>query len=144
MTTTPPTTPDPPVISRYTRRQALEDGLLIDVSAAAAEVGMMAPTAMTSAAHAEYVAWTEDDNRRAPGSGQSERGRLLDVVLLAAATIRAAIRGTRDIPTDPLTFAIRYVPHDGTATPVEGGLKAVIDGGDDGNPTVTIMEPDED
>ena len=76
---------------------------------------MMAPTAMTSAAHAEYVAWTDDDDRRAPGSGQSERGRLLDIVLLAAATIRAAIRRTRDVPTDPLTFAIRYVPHDGTS-----------------------------
>ena len=47
------------IIYVYTRAQALEDGVLIDVSDTAREAGFKCPVALTSAAYADCVEWTE-------------------------------------------------------------------------------------
>jgi hypothetical protein len=63
-------------IYRYTRAQAIEDGVLIDVSAVAREAGIAYPVALTSAAWGRCVTVP-------PGvEGQDEAGRLWDVLWL--------------------------------------------------------------
>ena len=65
------------LIYRYTRAQAIEDGVLIDVSAVACEAGIAYPVALTSAAWGRCVAVP-------PGvECQDEAGRLWDVLLRA-------------------------------------------------------------
>jgi hypothetical protein len=65
------------VISRYTREQAIEDGVLMDVSEAAREAGFRIPVALTRAAWAEYVEVPEGV------IAQDEAGRLWDVLWMA-------------------------------------------------------------
>jgi len=48
------------VIDSYTRAQAIEDGVLIDVSNAAKEAGFRIPIALTTAVWADCVAWDGD------------------------------------------------------------------------------------
>ncbi|MCX6698305.1 MAG: hypothetical protein NTV68_00020, partial [Methanomicrobiales archaeon] len=43
------------VIFRYTRAQAIEDGVLIDVTVTAKEIGIKYPVALTTAVYDEYV-----------------------------------------------------------------------------------------
>ena len=53
-----------PVISAYTRRQALADGVLVDVSAMAWEAGFKFPVSLSRAAWEHCVAWTDADSAR--------------------------------------------------------------------------------
>ena len=57
------------VISTYTRAQAIEDGVLIDAGAMAREAGFKWPVALTTAAWADCVAWSEDDSKTTGPSG---------------------------------------------------------------------------
>jgi hypothetical protein len=52
------------VISSYTRAQAIEDGVLIDASNMAREAGFKWPVALTTAAWADCVDWSEDESRQ--------------------------------------------------------------------------------
>ena len=63
---------------RYTRAQALADGVLIAVPAAlVTEAGFRWPIALTAAAWADAVAWNEHTEARKPSpTGQDETGRL--------------------------------------------------------------------
>lgn len=61
------------VISRYTREQAIEDGVLVDVTRQAKETGILLPTVIT-----EHVHQVLEDIPA--GSGQDYRGRLHDVL----------------------------------------------------------------
>src|SRR5262249_20013183 len=63
-----------PVILAYTRRQAFEDGVIIDVTETAKEAGFRIPVALTSAVWAEYVAVPEGVEC------QDEVGRLWDIL----------------------------------------------------------------
>ncbi|HWH58434.1 MAG TPA: DUF6573 family protein [Terriglobales bacterium] len=62
------------VISRYTRQQAIEDGVLVDVSAQARETGILLPTVLTD--HLQHVL----EEIPAESHGQDYRGRLHDVL----------------------------------------------------------------
>src|SRR5579885_537438 len=80
------------VIYSYTRAQALADGVLVDVTAAAREVGFKVPVAMTIAAWKEAV---EPSGVKAvppsfPKSGTDERGRLHDVVWVLRLSLNRA------------------------------------------------------
>lgn len=127
---------DDDVISRYTRADALADGLLVDATAMAAEAGFRVPFAMTDTVWAECVAWPEGTK----GSwGQSEAGRLWDVVYMAA---QAARRG-RQAGGSRTNFQVLRVPRGGwRATKVE--LVLDIGPGDAGEPVATVMVPGED
>jgi len=62
------------VISRYTRQQALEDGVLVDVSAQARETGILLPTVLSD--HLQQAL----EDIPAESQGQDYRGRLHDVL----------------------------------------------------------------
>jgi hypothetical protein len=119
------------VIHTYTRVQAIEDGVLIDVTEMAREAGIVYPTAITAAVWADYV--------RVPEGivGQDEAGRLWDVLWMfrtAASTLK------HDGPD--LRFQL-YVRND-NRSPELVTLKGVCGPGDELEPVVTIMLPGED
>ena len=81
-----------PVISTYSRAQAIDDGVLIDAGSMAREAGFKWPVAATSAAWCDCVAWSEIDNQKQ--TYQDESGRLWDVLIMAVQAIRAASDST--------------------------------------------------
>jgi hypothetical protein len=119
------------LIHRYTRAEALADGVLIDVSAVAREAGVRWPVALTCAAWERCVAVP-------PGVAcQDEAGRLWDVCwLLALASRRSGAAEVR------FGVHVRNDTRDGTPPLVQ--LKALCGPGDNGEPVVTVMLPDED
>jgi len=121
------------VIISYTRAQAIQDGVLVDVSDLAHEMGFRLSVAVTAAVWADI----EDIP---PRSGQDTTGRLWD--LLSSThfhTLRAVAEGNGD--TDTLRFG--FVLHrDGCHPRYE--VKSVIGPGDNGEPVLTIMKPNED
>ena len=127
-----------PVISTYTRAQALQDGNLVDAGEMASEAGFRWPVALTAAAWAECVAWSGTDSRRQ--TAQDESGRLWDVLFMAAYAIRIAAGSG-----DQLLFPLYRVPRDGYSIKAsEVVLKLVVGPGDAGEQVVTIMMPAED
>jgi len=125
-------------IFTYTRAQAIEDGVLIDVGAMAREAGFKWPVAITSAAWDDCVTWSEGDSDKQVHQDQS--GRLWDVLFMASHAIRKGPDSG-----DRLLFQLYRVPRDGKAT--EAGLvtlKLMVGPGDSGEPVITIMEPHED
>src|SRR5215468_1692796 len=79
---------DADLIHRYSRADALQDGVLIDVSATAKEAGFRYPVALTSAAWAKCVAVP-------PGvTCQDEVGRLWDLVWLLRCAISRSAGGS--------------------------------------------------
>lgn len=123
------------VIHRYTRAQALADGLLVDVTERAHEAGFCVPVAITAAAWSKAVAWSDADSARQ--THQDESGRLWDVVWMGYMAARRACGGSR------VPFQLHVVPRNGSATQLMT-LHMVIGPGDESEPVVTIMNPDED
>lgn len=74
------------VIYACTRAQALEDGVLVDVSATAREAGFRHPTVITADLHAALT-----PNRRERSMGQTYEGRLWDVLFVASLAARRSI-----------------------------------------------------
>ena len=125
------------VIHRYTRTQALADGLLVDVTERAQEAGFRVPVAITAAAWSKAVAWSDADS--VGQTHQDEGGRLWDVLWMGYVAARRA-SGDCLVP-----FQLHVVPRDGSAThPQLMTLHMVIGPGDESEPVVTIMNPDED
>ena len=126
------------VISTYTRAQAIEDGVLIDAGSMAQEAGFKWAVAVTSAAWADCVAWSEDDSDKQVHQDRS--GRLWDVLFMASHAIRA-----RSGSGDRLLFQLYRVPRDGRSTKAElTTLKLIVGPGDQGEPVITILLPHED
>jgi hypothetical protein len=120
------------LIYSYSRADALRDGVLIDATAAAAEVGFRYPVALSRAAWERCVAVP-------PGVAcQDEAGRLFDVVWLLACAIRRGAVGAE------VRFAIRVRNDDREGLPPLVRLRAVCGPGDDPEPVITVMTPDED
>jgi hypothetical protein len=121
------------LVHRYTRADALRGGVLIDVSPTAREAGFKSPVALTAAAWAECVAVP-------PGVAcQDEAGRLWDVLTM----LRFAVRASKDAACE-LRFGVHVRDDHRDRTPPLVRLKAVCGPGDDGEPVVTVMMPDED
>lgn len=126
------------VISTYTRAQAIEDGVLIDAGSMAQEAGFKWPVAVTSAAWADCIAWTEDDNRQQVY--QDESGRLWDVLFMASHAIRQGSGSG-----DRLLFKLYRVRRDGySKEAILATLKLIVGPGDQGKPVITILLPNED
>ena len=131
-------------IATYTRAQAIEDGVLIDVSETAREAGLVWPVAMTAAAWADTVAWSDDDEARKGYTGQSESGRLWDVCWMLSLVVRGALRRGMDT-TRPLFYELVRTPREGRGVrPRLVRLKFVIGTDDTGRPCITVMLPSED
>jgi hypothetical protein len=126
------------VIYSYTRAAALDDGVLVDVSETAQEAGILYPVAITAAAWADCVQWSETDSEERKVH-QDQNGRLWDVLWM----MRAAIIANRDASSLP--FSVYRVARSGTLrTPQLAWLQADVGPGDDGEPVITIMLPNED
>ena len=119
------------VIYAYTRAQAIKDGVLFDVSETARESGFIWPVAITAAVQALIEAIPP----RLRGINDVD-GRLWDVLWMAYMAIRKAPHGG-----DDLLYYGLILPH-GRKKNVT--LKLVTGPGDQGEPVVTIMLPDED
>ena len=124
------------VISVYTRKQAIEDGVLIDVTKTATEAGFCLHTVVTQAVWNECVAWSDKDSKRQ--THQDESGRLWDVLFMA--TIAARIHHD----SSEVLYKISCVPRGGRGRlPRTLELKLNIGPGDNGESVITIMLPDE-
>jgi hypothetical protein len=128
----PATADDEEYISRYTRAQAIEDGVLVDVSDTPErkEAGIKYPVAMTAAVFAQCVELTPAAKR----AGNDVKGRLWDVLYMMRFPVR------RPDPTTVI-FELRCVVN--RVRPTRVKLKAVCGPGDDGEPVITIMLPEE-
>lgn len=122
------------VIHCYSRSQAIEDGVLIDVSSMAREAGFQYPVALSSAAWVDCVEW-DNDNEVAY---QDESGRLWDVLWMAKDAIRRARSGD-----SRLRFVLFRVSR-GNKRPSLAHLDMVVGPGDDLEPVITIMQHGED
>lgn len=122
------------VIHRVTRAELLANGDLVEVPQdLARQAGWTVPMAICRGAWAETVAWTPEDGQH---SGQSETGRLWDVLFVAMVHARARKE------TDRFVFPI-YVVERRTARTVKHVLMCVCGPDDVGNPCVTIGFPEE-
>ena len=116
------------LIHRYTRAEAIRDGVLIDVSATAREAGFKYPLALTAAAWAKCVAVP-------PGVVcQDEAGRLWDVLTMLC----FAVRGSRDGRPE-VRFGVHVRNDNRERRPPLVRLKALCGPGDQGEPVVTVM-----
>jgi len=126
------------VISTYSRAQAIEDGVLVDVGEMAIEAGFRIPVALTSAAWSDCVVWSDAGSERQVYQDQS--GRLFDILYMAHHAIRSSRSGG-----DRLTFELYRVLRDGKSTKAAiTTLKLIVSPGDQGEPVVTILLSDED
>lgn len=119
------------VISIYTRAQAIEDGVLVDVSELARVAGFKYPVAVTQGVWSECVRVAEEDK-----CTQDENGRLWDILNVLLFTIK----GKKD-NGDEVKFKVRVWKNKGQED-VE--LWSKCGPGDDAEPVITIMLKDED
>ena len=121
------------VIFNYTRAQAIEDGVLVDLTEWARETGFRIPVACTTAVWHEHV--------EPPGTteklGQSVRGRAHDLLWMLYVSIRGS-----DSKSESLMFEVLFVQEGSERKTVT--LKAICGPGDHGEPVLTVMLPDED
>jgi hypothetical protein len=122
------------VIYRYTREEAINDGVLVDVSATAAEAGFTVPVALSASLWADAVAWDET-NRVA----QDETGRLWDVIWMASLAARRGGSGSR-VNVDVLRIPNRRDALEATV------VTFIMDSGpgDEGEHVITLMLPIDD
>lgn len=123
-----------PVIFSYTRAQAIEDGVLVDLTEWAAETGFKIPVACTSTVWDNYIV----PPTGAHEVGQSERGRAHDLLWM----LYVNIRRSRSARNDQLFLKVIFLmTHEKQETVA---LKAICGPGDNGEPVLTVMLPDED
>jgi len=125
-----------PVIHSYTRAQAIEDGVLVDVSETAKEVGFRWPVVITAALHDRLTPPKADQS-----IGQDYDGRLWDVLWLAAYESKLSDPGT-----DTVTFTVvlqEVEAKSGQPVNVDLRLWAVCGPGDEGEPVDTIGFPED-
>lgn len=149
--------PDGDIISVYTRAQALpgperdgyrqrdgschEDGVLIDISDLARQAGFKYPVAVTCGLWAEVI--EPDETSRA--IGQSETGRIWDILMVLRFMLRNPAVSDSDIVPHlgPFGYFNPLFVFSGQK-PIAKKLKAHCGPGDNGEPAITIMLPDED
>ena len=117
----------------YTRKQAVADGVQVDVTKTAQEAGIKFPMFLTRAVWEAYVAVPPDV------TGQDEAGRLWDVVWMTRFGIIRARPGVDRIPV------AMYVRNDNRAARLVKLIAtcSALDI-DDPQPAITVMMPDED
>lgn len=140
------------IISGYSRAQAIEDGVLVDLMQegtvkAVREAGFTIPVAMTAAAFGQTVA--PIDGGELP-AGQDVQGRLWDVLYMLRQAVRVSDGG------DTIRYGL--IVQQDSKVPRQSNerrhgnswrarlttLKAVCGPADDGSPCITIMQQHED
>ncbi len=121
-------TDDWDVVYSYTRKQAIEDGVLVDVSDfAKEEVGFKVPVALTSALYNGYI--------KSDLPGQDETGRLWDVLCLL-------VMKAKNCKDSTLFYDVIFQITEDKQETIK--IKAVISPGDSFEPVMTIMLSEED
>lgn len=126
-----------PPIHVYTRAQAIADGTLVDLSAKAQALGLRPLFKFPVACTAAVWAWVLPTEEQRP-DGQSISGRLWDLLwmlMLAAKQQSGSV----------VRFAVIFTRREGSRqVDHEVDLKAHCGAGDDGEPVITVMLPEED
>ena len=124
------------VIHSYTRAQAIEDGELVDVSHTADRkgAGIRYAVALTRSV------WNRHVEVPTGVTGQDMTGRLWDILWM----FKLESRKPRPQPTDEILFKVHVRNANKEGTPPLITLKALCGPGDDGEPVITIMLPEED
>jgi len=117
------------LIYAYTRKQAIEDGVLIDVSEIANEAGFVYPVALTAALWADINAIPKSRCE------QDANGRLWDILWMGCNAIRRN-------KTSGSELHYQLIMHVGRSTYYT--VKLVCGPGDDAEPVITLMCPNED
>jgi len=120
------------VISIYTRRQGLSEGVLVDCTELAREAGFKWPVAVTDHLYHSYIV----PALALVAEGQSVQGRLWDTLMC----FRYAIRSSKD--DSYLRFTVLFQMSPGSA-PVPVELVSVAGPDDDGSPCLTLMLPED-
>lgn len=120
------------VVYSYSRAQAIADGVLIDVTEAARAVGFEVNTVVTDHLFTGYVVPCAG----LEGEGQSQGGRLHDLLMLAMFAAQTS-KGT-----DRVTFKIDFLMNPNRKETV--AVIAHIGPGDNGEPVLTLMLPGDD
>ena len=129
--------PDPEVdenpfgepIFTYTRREAIADGVLVDVSQTAREAGFRWPLALTA------EVWSIIENIPEKYGHEDIQGRLWDVLMVARYQLKKAPQ-----PAQELSFDVILHHAGGNRL----SLRMVSGPGDATEPVLTIMLPDQD
>ena len=132
------------LVYAYTVDQAVEDGVLVDVTETAKEAGFSCRGVVTRAVWDDCVEWSEKDAKRSRAL-QDEAGRLWDVVWMAGWAARIAARAER--PKSEALFKLVRVPRPGRGRVRNVVLKVAMGsaGPDAGSgPVATIMMREED
>lgn len=147
MTTTTPEPQDPfaglEPIHSYTRQQAIEDGVLVDVTEWAGPKGIMGGLDLAWAVTREVFEQIEAIPERLEGLADV-RGRAHDVLWLATLTLAGVLRRARPGVDASGRWAFRVI------LPVKGSRKqtqtyhVALCGGDDGRGAATVMLPEQD
>ena len=127
-----------PVISVYTRAQAIDDGILVDVSETAREAGFRIPVAVTRTVWNRLIALPEGYR-----GFQDEAGRLWDVLCMARHYALRASNSDR-VTMCVLVRDIRKDLRDSNRPPRKHFPIVAIGAGDAGEAAITIMFPEDD
>lgn len=124
---------DSSLIYSYTRKQAIEDGVLVGLSDLAKKIGFLIPVACTAAVWNQYVETRA--NSRALGECEPTRSYSLLCNLYLNISRQT---GTVDL----LMFDINY--HNDQGHKETFKLKSICGPGDQGESVLTVMLPNED
>ena len=120
------------LIHAYTRSQAIEDGVLIDISSLATEAGIRYPVTVTAALYHEYIEPSPD----LQAEGQSATGRLWDLLILFRSHALRSANST-------IQFNVLFKMAPGKP-PELITVKSICHPGDTPKPVIIIMLPHED
>lgn len=132
---------DVDMIYTYSREDAIEDGILIQVDTKTSnEAGFNFPIAIHKHVWEKYINWIEEDNKRQ--LYQDLEGRLWDMLCMLRLAIRTVPRGS-----DKIRFSLRAVPREissKTKKPRLVHLWAICHPGDNLEPVITVLENEDD
>lgn len=120
------------VIYSYTRAQAIADGVLVDVTECAKEIGYRYPVAVTRAVWESCISWDNVNEQ----TYQDESGRLYDILWMAALAAKRT-KGSQSL------FDVARIPNGKSESSIVT-LKSICGPGDTAEPVITIMLPEED
>lgn len=131
------------VIFAYTIDDAIEDGIVVDVSdlPEAKEAGFRFGVILTNTVYNNCVKWTEEDTQKT-GQPQDEKGRLWDVLYMASVAVRRfnATKQTGNV----VSFQVVRVPRQRSDRSRIARLQIVIESRSNGDPVMVIRFPNED
>ncbi len=119
------------VISSYSRSQAIEDGTLIDVTQTAKKAGFRFPVAVTQSVWGGCI----EPSEAAAKAGQTVAGRLWDLLWLLRVAVGNAHGKSR------LAFKVMFQNGAGVKSRQVVSLIAVCGPGDQAEPVITVMLP---